>query len=230
MFPVAVVVSYHTWRKILFNLASTLCTEFNIHGLLGAITAEIDYARMIALPPPPAGDPANPPFEPFVPPPHPGVLPAAANAQAAYTNASKIYRSYQTAMSELKTFMLASLDITTYPTFEDPAYGSINLTPANILRRLDAHYLHMTPDDSEQMKLVLAEFFVDTAERSLNTFIQKHREIHVIFANNGTLINERDKYVHLRNPVSVVPFYESIVSTFKYAVPKFPLQTFDIYI
>jgi hypothetical protein len=221
---IPVVISYQTWRKILFNYAQLLFPEFDSNGLLGALADAPEYLIIAAGPNP---DPNAAPPTPFVPPPPPGAVPQAPNAQALYTNVSKLYRSYQIALANLKSFMLSSLDLSIHPSFADPTYGAINLSPARILARLDDLYLHMTPEDSQTMKRALAEPFVDGRDRTMTVFTQKHRELHVMFFNNGTVINDRDKYEFLRDAVAIVPFYATIIELFKHAVPTYKAQTFE---
>jgi hypothetical protein len=130
------------------------------------------------------------------------------------------------ALSEFKEYMLNSVDISVHSVFEDPRYGVINVSPSTILERLDLVYLRMSPEDSVLMKLALAECLLDTPDRVMRGFIQNHLELHALFATNGTVINDRDKYEYLRDAVSVVPYYADVVKSFRYAAPTSALQTF----
>jgi hypothetical protein len=49
--------------------------------------------------------------------------------------------------------------------FEDPEYGTTNLTPAVILQQLDALYLVMSPDDAMIMKAAMCEHFPDGPDK-----------------------------------------------------------------
>jgi hypothetical protein len=209
-------------------MAGNFFPEGDANGLLGSVAPEPEYLLILMSQQPPlvAGAAPHPPPVPFVPPPPPGPVPQQANAQAQYTNASKLYRSYQIALSELKEYMITSLDLSVHAVFEDPQYGVINLSPSVILQRMDLVYLRMSPEDSILMKLALSECLLDTPDRVMRGFIQNHLELHSLFATNGTVINDRDKYEYLRDAVSVVPYYADVVKSFRFIAPTRDLQTF----
>jgi hypothetical protein len=132
--------------------APGLFPEYYFNGFLGYVVTEAEFQRIV-MGPNPGVDVA--PYQAFIIPQTPGPIPAAANAQPIYANAQKLYSLFQLAVSALKRYTLSSLDMSIHPMFEDPEYGTINLTPAVILQRVDALYLVMSPDDSMIMKAAM---------------------------------------------------------------------------
>jgi hypothetical protein len=216
------VVSFRKWRKRFLAYAQGLFPEYNFYGLLGYVVTEAEFQRIV-LGPNPGVDAA--PYQAFIVPQPPGPIPAAANAQPIYANAQKLYSSFQLAVSALKNYMLSSLDMSIHPMFEDPEYGTINLTPAVILQRLDALFLVMSPDDSMIMKASMCEPFPDGPDKPLRAFIQHHTEIHRMFELSGNIINNRDKYEYLRNAMVHIPFYATVIDQYVFTTPV--AQTYD---
>jgi hypothetical protein len=127
-------------------------------------------------------------------------------------------------MSTIRTFLVGSIDEGMMATLDVDQLG-FRFTVRQILDALQARFGLMSPLDLAAARTSLATPYVQGTD--MRTFIRSQRDLHLLLAENNSIVNNADQFSNLLATVSVCGQFSKVLDNYLLNHSTLLLQTFQ---
>jgi hypothetical protein len=205
--------AYRLLKKAVLDVAIAQVYADGINvGVAGGVLSEEEYIQLPGV------------LLPFVPPVYPGDFPAAAAAQKVYAHNLAKYDAYSKGMSNVRAFLVASIDEDMMATLDELQLG-FRFSVLQILAALEDRFARMSPLDLSIARAAVATQYVHGGD--MRIFIKLQRELHLLLAENLAIVSESDKFANLLASVSSCGQFTKVIDNYMITHTTVNAQTFQ---